>query len=319
MNFKARLVCRAFFTFTKGAAMGTFIRYRDWNPNDKTIHVVRQANTIIEEYAEDGYDLTLRQLYYQFVRRNWLKNNQKSYARLGDIVAKARDAGLIDWDFIVDRGRSLYGHSHSVNASHFLQQQARKFFLNWWEDQATRVQVWVEKDALSSVVHRACSKWDVDYFPCKGYMSASAIWKQARGMLTSGCERWVILHLGDHDPSGIDMSRDIQERLDLYSLPAEDELETQPEIEVRRIALNYDQVEEYGPPPNPAKTTDSRAAGYIDEFGNESWELDALEPQTLVDLIGDEIEALIDDREAFNLRISEQARIRKQIAAIEID
>lgn len=81
-------------------------------------------------------------------------------------------------------------------------------------------------------------------------------------------ERRVILHLGDHDPSGIDMTRDISDRLELFGA----------DVEVKRIALNWDQIDEFTPPPNPAKLSDSRAGAYIAEYGDESWELDALEP-----------------------------------------
>lgn len=77
----------------------------------------------------------------------------------------------------------------------------------------------------------------------------------------------VIIHLGDHDPSGIDMTRDIQERLQMFGA----------DVYVKRVALTMNQIGTYNPPPNPAKITDSRASKYIDEYSNESWELDALE------------------------------------------
>ena len=95
-----------------------------------------------------------------------------------------------------------------------------------------------------------------------------------------------MLHLGDHDPSGIDMTRDNGDRLDVFA---------ENGVEVRRLALNADQVQQYGPPPNPSKLTDSRAAGYLEEHGNEAWELDALEPSVISDLIEDELKSLIDD------------------------
>lgn len=90
----------------------------------------------------------------------------------------------------------------------------------------------------------------------------------------------VLLHLGDHDPSGKDMSRDIVDRLQIF--------ETY-DVEFHRLALNMDQIEEYGPPPNPAKLSDSRAAGYIEKYGRESWELDALEPQVISDIIREHV------------------------------
>jgi hypothetical protein len=97
-------------------------------------------------------------------------------------------------------------------------------------------------------------------------------------------KRTTIIHLGDHDPSGIDMTRDIQDRLNLFGST----------VHVQRIALNFDQVENYSPPPNPAKTTDSRYEGYLALYGEESWELDALDPRVIVGLIQDTVDDLID-------------------------
>lgn len=95
----------------------------------------------------------------------------------------------------------------------------------------------------------------------------------------------VIFHLGDHDPSGIDMTRDITERLEMFA--------GQP-VDVRRIALTMNQINQYNPPPNPAKITDSRVTAYIDRFGNQSWELDALEPGVIVDLVRSHVETTVD-------------------------
>ena len=80
------------------------------------------------------------------------------------------------------------------------------------------------------------------------------------------------------------MTRDIQERLKLFGSSAI----------IDRIALTWEQIEEHGPPPNPAKTTDARYAKYQEQYGDDSWELDALEPQVMADLIRDAVEARID-------------------------
>lgn len=83
------------------------------------------------------------------------------------------------------------------------------------------------------------------------------------------------------------MTRDIESRLLLY-------MATYPKaaskFRLTRIALNRDQIDEYDPPPNPAKVSDPRAAGYIGEHGDTSWELDALDPTTLASLIRDTVE-----------------------------
>jgi len=291
------------------------IKYLKWNASASSLTIVDKANEIIEEYAEQGYDLTLRMLYYQFVSRDMIPNTQESYGRLGSIITKARDSGMIDWDVIKDRGRSLYGHTHYPDGSTFVRSFANRFHSDLWQDQDRRIQVWVEKEALADVVARAANAWDVDYFACKGYMSASSIWEMGRWMVRMGGD-WLVLHLGDHDPSGIDMSRDIEERLRRYTTPLDDE--ERPNLEVRRIALNMDQVEQYDPPPNPAKVTDSRAEKYIDEYGDSSWELDALEPSVIVDLISEHIEAEISDREAFEAQQEFQSATREKLSKLRV-
>ena len=90
----------------------------------------------------------------------------------------------------------------------------------------------------------------------------------------------IIIHLGDHDPSGIDMTRDITDRIGMFNCS---------NAIVNRIALNFNQINEFKPPSNPAKIEDSRFRGYVKKFGEESWELDALNPTTLVDLIRKEV------------------------------
>jgi hypothetical protein len=104
------------------------------------------------------------------------------------------------------------------------------------------------------------------------------------------------LYLGDHDPSGIDMTRDIRERMALFSCNAE--------IDVRRLALNKDQVELWNPPENPAKETDSRFENYRDQFGDKSWELDAIEPKKLVALVEEEA---VEREEAARAKLAEIA------------
>jgi hypothetical protein len=76
---------------------------KDFKP--ETLEVINRANTILTQYQEQGYVMTLRQLYYQFVSRNWLVNTERSYKRLASIVSDGRLAGLLDWDGIEDRGR----------------------------------------------------------------------------------------------------------------------------------------------------------------------------------------------------------------------
>lgn len=265
------------------------IAYTEQKFRQESLAVIEHANRICAEYRTAGYDLTLRQVYYQFVARGLLPNSDRSYKRLGSIVNDARLAGLIDWNYITDRTRFLRSASYWSSPSSIIEASAQQFKRDLWTetDQRFRPEVWVEKDALVGIVGRVCDELQVPYLSCRGYVSQSEMWSAGRRMGEhdqSGLTP-IVIHLGDHDPSGLDMSRDIEERLSLFA---------ETPIEVQRIALNMDQIEQYNPPPNPAKLTDSRGAGYVDLYGTESWELDALEPTVLTDLIRDAVEPYID-------------------------
>lgn len=311
------------------------IAYEKWSPKGESAAIVSYANQIAIDYARQGYDLTLRQLYYQFVARDLLPNTQRSYDRLGQLVNRARLAGLLDWEYLVDRTRNLRSVAHWDTPSDIIDAVSRQFRVDKWTDQPTRVEVWVEKEALAGVVQRAADRNDVAWFSCRGYVSQSEMWAAAqrlRQYIANG-QNVVILHLGDHDPSGIDMTRDINDRLRTFLIRdwlnenvdffdgetikvrtildhMADRCGGRGPFEVKRIALNYDQIEQYGPPPNPAKLTDSRVGKYLEEYGDQSWELDALDPATLDALIEERLNEIIDP-EAFELRADEEATHRE--------
>lgn len=330
----------------------TTLTYEEWNPGGDALAEVIRARAIVEEYRSKGYSLTLRQLYYQFVARDYIPNTERSYKRLGNIISRARMSGYLDWEMVEDRTRSLAGLSHWNDPAEIIRGAAASFRFDRWSDQDTRVEVWVEKEALAGVVQRAANEWDVDYFSCRGYVSQSELWRAGTrvGDYIAGGQRVLILHLGDHDPSGIDMTRDIKDRLELFVTgdagrrlgwhPPLDERDAEATIddlcdefndqlgedqepaydlmgdllEVRRIALNMDQVREWAPPPNPAKMTDSRAGDYVDRFGRQSWELDALPPETLHNLISNHIAGTV-DMDRYEARLAEQEREREVLTS----
>jgi hypothetical protein len=273
-----------------------------------SLEVIAKANRICAAYKEQDYDLTLRQLYYQFVSRDWIPNRDSEYKRLGSIINDARLAGLLDWNYIVDRTRNLRSLAHWDSPQELVSAAAKQYRIEKWSDQDYYVEVWVEKDALVGVLESACNPLDVPFFSCRGYTSQSEIWSAAQrlGEKISEGKLVRVIHLGDHDPSGIDMTRDIwdrlatfiaQDRMSAPSAPAQElssyiesyREDVEDALRIDRIALNWDQIQRYAPPPNPAKLSDSRATGYIDKYGYESWELDALEPTVLVGLIQDAV------------------------------
>lgn len=270
--------------------------------------IIESANDIIAEYRRQGYVLTLRQLYYQFVARDLIANTMQSYKRLGGIINNGRLAGLIDWTAIEDRTRNLKKNWHSDDPKDAIQTVRNQYGIDMWANQPLRVEVWIEKEALAGVIERVCNELDCPYFSCRGYVSQSEQWRagiRARNRYKQDDQETVILHLGDHDPSGIDMTRDNSDRLGMFAHY------TKPDVV--RIALNMDQIDEYDPPPNPAKMTDSRFAGYVTRYGSESWELDALEPRVLNELIRSHVELIRDD----DLWDEREAQLKEDLARID--
>lgn len=272
------------------------IAYRDLRPTKSTLLTIQQANEIAAEYGRQGFSLTLRQLYYRFVARDLIPNTMRSYKNLGTAINTARYAGLFDWSLITDRTRNATGGDSGYTPGHPEEViNPNVYHVTQWEGQRERVEVWVEKDALIDVVQQGAGTLRAVTFSCRGYTSSSEIWGAAQRIESyfndRSVERVTILHLGDHDPSGIDMTRDIGDRVMEF---IEGDGFNASRVRIKRIALNMDQIEQYNPPPNPAKETDSRFAGYTSIYGDESWELDALEPNVLVSLIRDEIRPLID-------------------------
>ena len=252
----------------------------------KSLSKIERANEIIEEYQAQGFRLTLRQIYYQFVARGWSENTLRAYKALGSVIAEARMAGLIDWSAMEDRTRSLRGLGSNDTPEMAIWSAMASYRRDLWENQPMRVEVWIEKDALIGVISGVCHDLDVDYFALRGYASHTSLHDAARRIIRYNEEGQgvLILHMGDHDPEGMDITRDIEEKMHVFGA----------DCEVRRIALSMDQVNEFNPPPAPVKLSSSRSNGYIEEFGNQVWELDALEPAIMGQLIRDNVEPEID-------------------------
>lgn len=197
---------------------------------------------------------------------------------------------MIDWDSITDRTRNLETTSFWKSPADILRASAKCFKVDKWKDQETRVEVWIEKEALKGVMASVCDDLETPYFACKGYVSQSEMWSAAMRIQRyheAYGQNTIIIHLGDHDPSGIDMTRDIRDRITLFL--GKNHSYPQNIFEINHIALNFEQIQMYNPPPNPAKTTDSRYESYIKEYGDESWELDALEPKELTRIVKNNI------------------------------
>lgn len=273
--------------------------------------LLRVILAVLEQYKKIGIKLTLRQLYYQIVAKDLIPNTQESYNRIGSILARARLAGVVDWDVIEDRVRRPTKASEWESVQDLVDSAIAAYRLPRWSDQPNYVELWCEKDALRSVIEPITDALHVTLMVNRGYSSISAMYdssKRVRRAMAEG-KHPTILYLGDFDPSGEDMVRDIRGRMKLLradgSTTAGDDPDEQwPEfmdgeqqeigLRILKIALTPAQIAKYKPPRNPAKTTDSRYRRFASEHGDDSYEVDALPPQVLMALVRGSIEGLMD-------------------------
>jgi len=301
----------------------------------KPHEIVENALAIAQEYRrEHGMTLTLRQMYYQFVARALVPNGQRTYKRIGAALTSARYAGAFPVEWLEDRGRTVHqgrvmGDSTDVeSALAAAADELRRASDLWlhrsrWFGQPVHVSVWVEKEALSGVFERPCNRLGVSWFACKGYPSVSALdaWldQVERTHVLGSVEDAVVLYFGDHDPDGFEIPRSAERNIaKLRSNREYSDLG----IRFERIALSLDQIHRYSPPPFPAKMTSARYKSYVDEHGiNDAWELDALNPNVLRDLITENVNEYFDESiHASNERIvaARREEMRERMEAVDV-
>jgi hypothetical protein len=292
----------------------SLITYETKNFRDTSMEVIEEAKRICREYAAQGIRMTLRTLYYQYIARDtfpesWrdpvagTKNTQANYKKLSKLVSDARIGGLLDWNWIEDSGRTSRGGDYGYDdVTEAVLSLPSGYSITHWDGQAHLFEVMFEKDALTEIIAQPCRNWRVTYTACKGSPSTSLMKETADRLRwkaqAEGVQDVTLLYLGDHDPTGLDISRDIERRLKLYRCP--------DKVQLKRIALNLDQIQEFSPPPSPAKETDSRYQAYVDRFGvTDTWELDALEPRLMRSLVEDEILAGL-NRDLWDARVARE-------------
>lgn len=323
-------------------------RFRTVNFRPESRAKIVQMDTIVDEYQQQGLRLTARQLYYQFVSRDLIPNTPAEYKKLTALLTDARYAGLIDWDAIEDRGRAPSTPSEWNGLKELTESALRAYRLPRWKGQGSYVELWVEKQALAGVLEPLAREFHATLMVNKGYSSASAMKESAERIKRAaiidndlnddirdridnaeeGSSEWdeamtymrlhieaavrppIVLYLGDHDPSGEDMVRDIHDRLKEFGVVW---------LKVEKIALTTAQVKQYNPPPNPAKLTDPRAAQYIAKHGPKSWEVDALPPNVLAQIVRHAFGQHVDKRKMDAVKKQEELdkkRLRKAVEAL---
>ncbi len=194
------------------------IKFRDIHLSRANIERLGIINKIIATYQAQGYRLTLRQLYYQLVSSDIIANKLAEYSKLSNLLKEGRMAGIVDWDAIEDRLRRPDRPACWDGPADIMEQVIKQYRRDRMEGQAIYVEVWVEKDALSGVLKRVTEKYGIPIIVNRGYSSATAMYDAHNRFVSAGKQgqESKVIYIGDFDPSGQDMIRDITGRLMLY-------------------------------------------------------------------------------------------------------
>ena len=286
------------------------------------------------EIVDAQKPMTVRQVFYRGVGFGLWDKTEADYKNVVcRVLADMRRDREIPYTWIADGTRWMRKPTTFSSLESALRNTAATYRRALWDHQDTYVEVWLEKEALAGVIVEVTGPWDVPLMVTRGYPSlsflhsaAETIWQQCWATASDndrqtaeGCRRLglshplgqprsvKVLYLGDRDPSGDDIARNVAEQLEDMS---------SCEIEFVRVAVTSEQVEEYDLPTRPTKQSDSRTRGWD---GAGSVEVDAIEPDVLRELVGDEIEACIDQHELDTVLVAEadEREIVRRIVARE--
>jgi hypothetical protein len=213
--------------------------------------------------------------------------------------------GVVDWDAIEDRLRRPDKPAAWEGPAEILQACINQYRCDRMKGQETYLEVWVEKDALSGVLKRVTYEYGIPIVVNRGYSSVSAMFDAHERFESASKKEVKVIYIGDFDPSGQDMIRDIADRIW--------EFRGDYNFSIVPIALTMEQIIDYAPPPNHAKITDPRAADYIIKQGDMSWEVDALKPEVLNRILTEAIENEINQSDYLHMIETEEEHRQKLI------
>ena len=256
--------------------------------------LLADAAAIVESYDTP---VTLRQLFYRLVSRAKLSNTMNAYKSLSRHTARARRDGA--FPSLMDRTRTIHRYQSFLGPADALEWLTRIYRRDRTEGQPFSLYLGVEKAGIVEQLQEWFGDLGVPVLALGGYGSQSYVDVVAADVNATRRPA-VLLYAGDHDASGEDIDRDFVARTGCWDV-------------VRRVALSAEQVEEYELPPQPGKTTDSRAAQFVARHGAlVQVELDALRPEVLRQLYSDAIADYWDEA-AHSIKLEQEIEDRRTL------
>ena len=273
----------------------------NWNPKPHTSDLVGNVSAILSDNA-DISPLTLRQIFYLLVTGYEYEKTERAYKRLCEAMNKARRASLIDMDDIRDDGLRKdepHGWDGERQFVRSVKQWAAEFRLNRQQDQPVHLMVWCEAGGMLPQLASYCRDFGVPVLSSGGFDSVTTKHNFARDA-SGDFNKVEILHIGDHDPSGVHMCSSLDEDLSAF-------VEYYGgEIEVTRLAVIPEQIDRLRLPTSPAKVTDNRS------FQGRTTQAEAIPPRTLKSIVQDAIASRM-DQETYREVLEEEAAIRASL------
>ena len=300
----------------------------------KTVTKFRRKNRLLVRDAvrilQEEQPVTLRQLYYRLISTGSLKNSVSEYRRLGQVMTRLREAGDIPYDWIVDHTRATIKPSSWSGLSDFGDAARDAYRKDLWASLPAHVEVFVEKDAVAGTIQPITSQFDVALRVCRGYSSVSFAGEIAT--LYHRIQKPIYAYyLGDFDPWGFDLERDLREKLKRYSgvplicdsdhLDEDDDDDVMGEDIARllrkkvaevgsgivwtRLAVIEDDFDEFDLIRLPVKQSDKRAKAFVKRHGESCAEVDAIPPTELRRRVEDAINSHIDQERWSKLKAIE--------------
>jgi len=259
----------------------------------------RRLLEVCQKIVKSRAPITVRGVAYQlFVRQEIPSMAVGETQKVSRLLVYAREHDIIAWDDIVDETRAIERAAMWRDLPAFGRTVAAAYRRDYWASQPVNVQVWSEKATVGGILRPVTEKYGVPFMAVHGFSSATALHDAAEASVADP-RPLTILYCGDHDPSGMYMSEvDLSDRFARYG----------GRVTIKRIALAANDLD--GLPSFPAKPTDPRFAWYRSHFGTVAWELDAMDPNILRDLIEGEILDYIDPTAWGRMKLVEAAEQR---------
>jgi hypothetical protein len=284
------------------------------------------------------WPLSARQVHYALLNNPPLKHASKpgstyqntlsDYKSLIELLTRMRLAGLVSFDAVSDETRPVIVWNVHREPGGFVQCEIDSFlkgyYRNLQQSQPNHIEVVVEKNTVSGIVKPVCAEFTVPMTSGRGYCSLPPRHEMARRFRESGKERLIILLVSDFDPDGEEIAASFARSMrDDFGI-------AESRLHPIKLALTADQVQQFDLPPSmDAKLTSSRTKRFVEQHGKSVWELEALSPTSLQQIVRDGITGVL-DLDLFNRELQAEAqdaaklkvvreRVQQLLAGLSLD